>query len=498
MVTSSTSSFIAGPPEGLPAAAAQIYSDAAERLSSGGADADMVCRAATRQVRHAGYYNTGTGWKQLGPDVRDKINIRQAHKQPDGTYAVFGVDVFHPNATKGTDDEQKFNAQRINTAIANTNKHINDGGPAPGLTKGHPNGIIESPAFGKCTHFSESPKGPGWMRCDLVDVSPDMYADWCAGKYIGFSAGFVGDANNLNLRVGHVAALGGSGQALPKLTYTEIYAADDQLCFSAVPLEATKGRDMKNYAAMKNAHTMKAAAFAAAEAGDPGAEEKMAEADEAMKEAMGDEYMEDGAAAPVDTEAVAEAVAEKVVEAITPDAPVETEADMAADPTEPMGDPPTIEVLEDDEDESAKGDEQFSAKVKAKFAAMDAENKNLRQAVASLMGDKFEAQIDSYLAEKTRAGHKFDAPTVKALMQKSWNDKDAIAKIKTIVENSPVETSLTADPTFAAEGASPIGSDIAALAAQGADVLKLLQTHGGLNKTFSAEDVKWGDIASDA
>ena len=456
------STFIETTAKTLPAEAAGIFVNAATELAGKGMEEAQAAHIALRQVRHAGYYNTPAGWKQLGPDVRDKINVRAATKQPDGTYAVFGVDIFHPNATKGSEEERMFTVNRIRTAIENTNRHIEAGGPPPGLTKGHPTPSqkaigVELPVWGKCTHFSESPRGVGWARCDFVDVSPAMYDDWKAGRFIGFSSGMVCDANDLNLRFGHVAALGGDAQALPQLPFTEIYAADEQLVFSATPFIEKEQTMAKNFAACKSAYAALSSAYASAEAGEPGWEKKVEEAEAGVKLASpleGEETPEE------------EALEEKLKE--TP---------MAAT-TEP-----------EKKDDLAP---QFAA-MQAELNTAKAENKTLRQAVAGLVGKSVLAEWDGYLGGLKAKGHQFDAEAATATFKAGYDNPVVVESLKKMLEGSPVSTLTTPGATFGADGASPLGSGVAVTPA---NVLKVLREHGNQNHTFTAEDVKFGEVVT--
>lgn len=461
------SQFVTDTAASMPPAVASIFLSAVSTLTSGGMAEDKATQIALRQVRHSGHYSTPGGWKQLGPDVRDKINIRQAVKQPDGTYAVFGIDCFHPNATKGNEDERLFTAERIRLAIENTNRHIEAGGPPPGLTQGHPNPSqkaigVEIPVWGKCVHFSESPKGPGWARCDIVDVAPAMYRAWQEGKFIGFSSGMVSDANSLNLRFGHVAALGGDAQALPQLTYTEIYAADEQLVFAAEPLVSNeKGTAMANYSALKTAHAAMSSAFASAEAGEPGWEKKLEEAQDGMKAAAGEEAPVANPDEAADEALIEEKLKESGVTAAAP--------------------------------EAEEGKEKEMPEYAAQFSALQAENKQLRQAVAGLVGKNVLAEWNTYLGSLQAKGHQFDAAAATATFKAAYDSPAAIEGLKKMLECSPVSTLTTPGSTFGAEGGRPIGSE---LGITPENVLKVLREHGNMNRTFSADDVKFGEIVT--
>jgi hypothetical protein len=133
------------------------------------------------------------------------------------------------------------------------------------------------------------------MRCDIVEADPEVVNEWRKGRYRGMSAGFVSDANGTNKRLGHVALLGAKSPALSQLPEIEIFSAtacEPQLCFSTEPI-VPKDNAMTDYAKLKNAHQMAAAAYAAAESGEPGHETKIAEAEKAL-EAACNEPVKDG------------------------------------------------------------------------------------------------------------------------------------------------------------------------------------------------------------
>lgn len=244
-----------------------------------------------RDARLAGYYIADGQWKRLGPDLRNKVNVRKAHQQPDGKYVVESVDVFYPNAVKAQDgdDSKIFTTERIATAVSNTNRSISHGGQRPSISREHPNLYAKmlgkaAPSLGGAINWRESPRGDGWVRADLIDVDPELVDEWKKGKWTGLSAGLVNDANDLNIRFGHVALLGVESQALSELPVTEVYQAEGQLCFSADATILARGTKMENdqkrkmYAAARGQFSNLAAAFASAEAGEEGADAKVNEA----------------------------------------------------------------------------------------------------------------------------------------------------------------------------------------------------------------------------
>src|SRR5438132_12729643 len=92
---------------------------------------DQASQIAQRMVQHQGWYKTGKGWEQLGPDVADKINLRVAEPQPNGKYLIRDVDVFYPNAVKGQNSDVMYDADKIRGIIKNTNASIGSGGQKP-------------------------------------------------------------------------------------------------------------------------------------------------------------------------------------------------------------------------------------------------------------------------------------------------------------------------------------------------------------------------------
>ncbi len=318
MVASSSFAIHSGPYE-----MQEVYGAAYAAALEAGADDPEAGQLAYRQLHQAGYYQTKDGWQQLGPDLRGKVNIRPAEQQPDGTFMVRDVDVFYPNAVKGADPETQWTAERVNQAIYNTNNAINAGGQPPAVTRTHvyPEQKmlgVHVPSQGKAINWRESPRGQGWARADLVSVHPDVVEDWKKGAITGMSAGFVKDAGNLNERFGHVALLGGESQALAALPMTEVYSAGQAVCFSTdptdmqfaatnpgnlagpkanvdpnlktqIPSQESIMRNMKNATQMKDAYSGLSAAYAAFEAGEPGAEDKIGEAERALHSAQ--EYM---------------------------------------------------------------------------------------------------------------------------------------------------------------------------------------------------------------
>lgn len=242
---------------------------------------------AIRAVRLAGWYRAPAGWKQLTKDLRDKVNVRQAVSQPDGTFAIYDVDVFYPNAVKGDTAESQYRPEDIESICQNTNRAINNGGQKPGLIEGHPNAFQkalgqQAACYGAAVNWRMSPRGRGWARCDLIDIQPEFVKKLIGRKLPGLSAYINLDGGGLNRRFGHVAALGGDIQALAHLPTHEIYSDDSQLCFSATPPKASRRKPVRNTMPFtdqqKKAFEAVSHAYAACTAEEPGSDDKMKEA----------------------------------------------------------------------------------------------------------------------------------------------------------------------------------------------------------------------------
>lgn len=269
---------------------AGIINEAMEKARDRGMKSEQARQYAHREVRLAGFYKTPRGWTRLTGDLRNKVNVREATKQPDGTFVICDVDVFYPNAVKGHEEEDRYTSEQIEQICENTNRAIEAGGQAPGLIEGHPNPFqqamgSQAESHGIGVNWRISPRGKGWARCDLVKVDPAIVRRLQKGKLPGLSARINQDAGGLNKRFGHVALLGGDLQALSHLPTHEIFAAS-QVCFSAAVAGQTPSKDffMKTksecYAAMAHAYASK-------EAGEPDADAKVEEAKK-MFAALGD------------------------------------------------------------------------------------------------------------------------------------------------------------------------------------------------------------------
>lgn len=276
----STFTFEASAPRSLVHAYTALY----ETHRDAGKDHGDAHHRATREIQRRGWRKTKDGWRQVMPDLTDKINVTEGIEQPDGTYFIEGVPVFHPNAVKGV----PFDADKIRQIIKNTNASIHAGGTKPGITEGHPNemqGVIgkQLDTHGAAVNFRENPDKPGHTMCDLIDVAPEYFQRLKERKLPGLSAGFAKDCNDLNRRFGHVALLGGTSPALSHLPATEFFQSGNDLCFSADMEVFPKGKSMRSkkskelFANVMSAQDAYDAAEMAKEAGDPTADAKMAE-----------------------------------------------------------------------------------------------------------------------------------------------------------------------------------------------------------------------------
>ena len=288
---------------GAPRAVADLYHKHREEMIDTGKKPDVAHGYALRMLRLGGWYRTGSkasDWKQLTPDLRDRVNVREAVKQPDGRYLVDDVDVFYPNAVKagqGGDTPDIYDADDIRQIIKNTNASIEAGGWRPTLIEGHQHPAADMlgsqfDGHGYGVNWRESPRGDGWARCTLVDIEPEYLARIRDRKLPGLSARISNDAGKLNRRFGHIALLGGTPPALSRLPMLEVFSVSNQVCFSAEPENTPrrpaakshlqKGRSMplnKDKARrMAECFSSLGASYASYAAGEDGADDKMAEA----------------------------------------------------------------------------------------------------------------------------------------------------------------------------------------------------------------------------
>jgi len=535
-------------PEPLCAVLAASY----EAYTSDGHTPDKAKQLAMRHVQHAGWYRTKDGWKRLGPDLRGKVNVRCVEEQPDGRFLIPDVEVFYPNAVKGKDRKTRFAVEEIARAVENTNRAVESGGQKPGLVIGHPVPEakllgVQSPQYGAAINFRRSDKGDGWVQCDLVDVRPEVVEKWKKGEYTGLSAGFVNDAGDLNLRFGHIALLGADIQALSHLPATEIFSVEGQLCFSTDPATfITKGNTMNGkktdgFAALKGAFDALASAYASAEAGEPGHEQKLTEATKVYQGAVkefGSPFEGDSEPAPPADGGgdghpdEAEDIA--LIEQILGEDGGPAEAPGQVPPTEGEGmcsykgesrdiydagfrkgyeaatgrtyeaNPSEETVLPDDnvlaDTDEITGDEDAeipdaskASEYAAEFAALKRKNGQLTKIIAGLYGKSIRGEFQSYLVDLQQKGHQFDSAKAMDALINVAAKPQALAAVKAMLESSPNSPLTNAGTTFGAEGAnnpnSDRGNNAIPSGASDDEVLSILRDKmPGL--TFKAEDVQ--------
>lgn len=502
----------------------EIREYAESLVSSGDTEADAE-KAAMNRVRQSGWYKTARGWKQLAPDVRDKVNLRKAFPQPDGRYAVEAVDVFYANAVKGHEDEKMFTQEDIVRAVKNTNKSLKSGGQAPALAVEHPHVLskltgVAKKSYGRCVGWTISPRGKDWVRCNIVDIDPEIISEWGKGRYTGLSAGFTSDANDLNLRFGHVALLGVESQALSHLPVTEIFSSDT-LCFcadSGAFQNKEKHMDRKAYyAAMKSNYSALANAFASCEAGETGADSKLGEAFNALKSSR-DQFageMGDDAGHP-DAEQD-KALIDKMVggggkdaggfAAGDDDEDLEMEDDgeddfASQEPQEktPLADP-TLDTGNDITEDLGvpTGTQEKNNGAPPSFSARDARNlrgeiKELHTVISALKGRQVRADCTSFCASLTGAGHQFDSAQAIDLLISTIGNPDAHNKVKGMLKNSPKNLKLSkVGSTFSAGEDGKRVSAPKITVENTEEVRRLLNRHAkGVN--FSDSDIQIGMI----
>jgi len=415
-----------------------------------GASADEAERMAYRAAQHAGWYETVDGWKRIAPDLREKINVRKAMKQGDGTYLIQDVDVFYPNAVKGANGQiAAYDAEDVQNRIHNSSLAVSSGGIVP-LTPTHIRPEhkftgVTIPAIGKCINWRQSPRGEGWARCDIADVNQDTIDSWKMGRITGFSAGLTEDTGGTNKRFGHVAALGGEPQALSRLPRTEIYAADDitsfpgQLCFSADAGTVSTGATMpKNHSKLAPHFSALTAAFAAMDAGEPGADEKFKQANEGYCSAM-KEYS--GVDAPAGEPTVEHNGGEEEEEA---NPAAEAAIDKAADKGEGEEEPFSATLDEAAQNFSADPAGAFGKMIGVlkpmakRVAVLTKENHSLRQQTAR-------SQFGEFIAGLAKAGHTFSADDAMATFDAAGGNQAMIAALKKMLQGTPKAPPSLAD-----------------------------------------------------
>ena len=274
-------------------------------------DADARHRAI-RHTQRMGWFKTSNGWKQVLPDLREKINVTEGIQQPDGTYFIEGVPIFHANAVKGAD--QGYSNADLDRIIANTNASVHSGGSKPVLLEGHPDEIQKAigkqlDARGFPVNFRKNKK-TNMVECDLVKVDPTYMKRLREEKLPAVSAGFAKDAHGLNRRFGHVALLGGTSPALSHLPATEYFSVSgNYLCFSADTESFPRKDGYMLSQKTKDCYAACEAAEKSKELGQPDGDARMKEAFSALKDSMKADFASmddmggsaDGTAAPMDT-----------------------------------------------------------------------------------------------------------------------------------------------------------------------------------------------------
>jgi ribosomal protein S16 len=510
----------AGAPKELVDLYAQEYGDQREN----GASHDEAHRRAIRMTQHAGWHRTSKGWRQLHADVRDKINVRDAVKQPNGRFIIEDVDVFYPNAAKG----EPYNDEDIRQISANTNRMIESGSQKPGLLEIHPNDYqkaigVQLPSYGSGVNWREHPEKTGWARCDLIDIDPAIIEKMRTRQLTGLSAGIAKDGGGLNRRFGHVAMLGGETQALSQLPITEladVYSVSSQVCFSATPPADTsflKGQIMNDkhkacYGALADAYSACAAAFTSFNAGEPGSDKKVEESKAKLDAAfaaaceLGEEgnplhhilhHKHDvesspagGFAAPPDAMPVPG----------TPTPPAATAAPIVDNaPPTPVGSL-----------EQPRTGVSFAADPEAAFNALSEENAAQRKTIADLVavtngliGNGLKQQFSVQIDALRRDGHQLpDQPDIEQMFSvcaSGAKPKDAIEKLLNMLRKLPKRQSVAAvGQVFDASAAQPAAQkpDNGAAAPNdlAAQMRRISDNLGTMN--FSADDLKLGALVS--
>lgn len=458
-----------------PAEVAELYaSELAGAMRSDGMDSKTADTYAMQQVGNAGWYQTGGGWKRLGPDVREKVNMRRAELQPNGTYLIRDVDVFYANDLGRTADGKKveYTADDVKAHISRTNESIASGGQRPALCISHPHplnkvGGVAIMANGGGVNFRQSPRRADMARCDLVDVTAD-FVQKCRNREItGLSAGCLEDG-----RFGHIAALGAESQRLPELPQMMVYSDENTIFFSAEPM---KGSDMPlptnptKKIGPSAIFTAIATAYSAIETGKD----------------------KDGSGLKTVFSDLAKADFEMSQGCVGTEIPEPTKLNVGdgkdilqADVTVGGGKEtakPAAEVHH--EDEPAMG---------TAFAAQNKEIETLRgqlkqavTAINGLTGKAIKAEFSTFIKEQQMAGLQFDADSKIALFDAmvSTGNAAGIEAIKADILKSPKSPLLGVGRVFAAGDAAPTGLS------GNAAVEEALKANGG---NYSADEVQLG------
>lgn len=522
-----------------------IYDEAFTTAVAKGKDLDAARTEACREMHQAGYFRSKDGtWEQLASDLRGKVNIRDAEEQPDGTFVIRDVDAFYPNAVKGGEDDGTiWTRDRVMGVLQNSNRARESGGQPTSVTKGHvyPEQKmmgISIPAWGEAINWRESPRGEGWARCDLIRMHPEVIKEWREGKIKGLSAGFVQDAGGTNERIGHVAMLGGESQALSALPKMEIYSASGlgQLCYSADVKEVAqmhfaaeddnKGllnpkttlqeivMDPKKAAAMQSAYSGMASAYAGLAAGEPGADEKVAEAHAALDAAVAAAEAGEGAIDPGgQTDVMA---GRRAYECDTDVVDTEEEEEFASQEAQEetflpkKNQLPLNETPDNDVDVAKSPGSNFSAAQKkhlqAIFAAKDKENHDLRVAVTALVGRQIRSDFSADVQSLIKAGHQIDFDSTMKMFEACDGKKERMTALMNMLKKTPKSALRAPEPTF---GATNAPGDIFAAGPGSAqpsqqitqeqadsEVLEILQRYDTSGYNYTSDDVKMGTLAT--
>ncbi len=473
--------------EEAPAEMAALYAAGlSEAMQSHGLSGKKADEYALQNLFNAGWYKTADDkWEMMGPDVRAGVNLRPAIRQPDGTFVIRDVDVFHENDVKGhpvTGEPVRYSAGDVRERIKNTNQAIKSGGQPPALSKGHPHQLMKMtghvPAsFGEAINWRVSPRSNGMARVDLVKVPEEMMEEWRKGKLTGLSAGLLHDSKGRNRRFGHVAALGAESQALATLPRVQVFQGQEQdlLHFSASP-EAFEGEmpadDEEDFSPpsmfendsdtserktpMKMSEMFAAIATAAAEA-EAGKNPK------ALNEAfssLAEEDFDMSSQAPRETMHLPE----------EPELKKTDGKGMIANKTELP----------------STGDVGFTTKAEAdaRFSALEAENAKLRAAMNGFVGRQAASTFSAFLKDAETAGHVFDADYSMELFTEyaSAGNRAGIEKLKASILKAPKHPALGVGQVFNANGDS----------GQLPTTESILSRFEAVGGTFSAEDQAMG------
>lgn len=465
--------------------------------------------AAIRQAYQAGYAMVKGKWSKIGPDLREKINLRKAEEQPDGTFNVYGVDIFQENTAKG--EEYAYTAEDIESLIQNNQAAIEAGGTPPGITIEHPTKMASalgnpSKAHGRAINFRASPRGNGMIRCDIVRLSPDVASDWKTGRYLGLSAGMVQDADGINKRIGHVALLGGEAPALSNLPMTEIYSAcekDSAVCFSAErvapPTQQSTNFQPQESSTMDPVQQCIAdinAAATAVKAGEDGAQERLKAAQDKLNQVLqlGGEASPAAPAAPAPAgNNMGQYAAEEGGQG-----PKETsvlpETDLLDDDADQDQSIHVPDACDDSDDWDIEADEKdgYSA-MQAEIAQLKRQNalnsKALAVAAAKELRTQFSAEVEGLI----NAGHMINAEDAKNMFKALADNPKGLAAYRQTLKNSPKksEVALTAGQTFSAEGRNGEAKDNFA-----AEKVLIASHLKGLGVEVSEEDFAVADAFS--